>query len=68
MILWRCDGCPKIAGPDDDADWIIVNLVTAAWAHGGPDDEGQPVERPQHFCSWRCAGVYATARALLEQP
>jgi hypothetical protein len=65
VILWRCDQCPTTSGPDDPGDWIIISLITADLAHGDPDDT-DPAERPQHFCSWRCAGTYATARALVD--
>jgi hypothetical protein len=61
MVLTRCDQCSTTYGQGEH-DWVIVGYVTTDTTI--PDDDLEPT---MHFCSWACAGTYATARALVDQ-
>jgi hypothetical protein len=62
MVLIRCDQCATTM-VQGQRDWVVVGHVLA-----DTDLDLDTDELPQslHFCTWRCAGIYCGARALVD--
>ena len=60
----QCDNCNEL-GPVPPEGWIIALVIEKADLAAGIFACAATAE-PGHFCSWKCMGEYASARALVE--
>ncbi len=60
----KCDQCPNTATHEVAIrnGWIDIEVT-----HDGPHGRESCAEYSRIFCSWRCLGVYATSKAMLDK-
>jgi hypothetical protein len=66
MVLVRCDQCGAVHEVGAHA-WLNLGRSLSDQQAAQLDDDDDQLEPTLHFCGWQCAGIYTTARALVEQ-